>query len=64
MTRKHNKSVEISEKLASVRFDSFGTAHEPVADAGFLCFLKLAEGTRFQRTLGLVGSSSMGMIWV
>ena len=27
-TCKHNESVEISEKLASVCFDSFGTAHE------------------------------------
>ena len=28
MTLKQNESIEIGEKLASVCFDSFGTAHE------------------------------------
>ena len=28
MTLKHNESIEVGEKIASVCFDSFGTAHE------------------------------------
>ena len=27
-TRKHNESIEIGDKLASVCFDTFGMAHE------------------------------------